>query len=257
MNPLAIPLPAVLPHPTDTRASPEFPLRLGGGKREAPPLPKGPSELGEANTGPRSLPPRVSRQKTQYQLQAGARGGAGRSAEGRGRGQGSACAPRVPGCSTATKRGRGEREGVGRGRGDPARSSPLTPRRQAASLPTLGPSERAQARKPAASAPKEPEEPNKMATPPSPLLLLPPLPARGAGAHTRPPPETRRRKRNQKPCGKATRPAGDAPSPPRAPPTYRLKPCPRTRAPAAKQQSSRRLRGDAARTEPPRLPRPP
>lgn len=88
MNPLAIPLPAVLPHPTDTRACPEFPLRLGGGKREAPPLPKGPSELGEANTGPRSLPPRVSRQKTQYQLQAGARGGGGEERGGKGEGPG-------------------------------------------------------------------------------------------------------------------------------------------------------------------------
>lgn len=85
-----------------------------------------------------------------------------------------------------------------------------------------------------------------------------PLPAasrhRGAGANPRPPP--RAPPRNPK-CGReGTRLPRDAPSPPRAP-TYRLKPCPRTRAQAAKQPDSRRLRRDAARTERPRLLRPP
>lgn len=121
MNPLAIPLPAVLPHPTDTRASPEFPLRLGGGKREAPPLPKGPSELGEANTGPRSLPPRVSRQKTQYQLQAGARGGRGGARREGGGARGARARPECPDAALrqseagASGRGWGEAEETQRG----------------------------------------------------------------------------------------------------------------------------------------------
>lgn len=145
-----------------------------------------PRDQGEANTGPEVFR-RGSRDKNPYQVQAG--GERGERAE---KGEGPEKRVRAPSARMqhCDKARPGTEGGGGARLRRPGASSPLTPRLQAASLSTLDPSERA-VRESTVSAPKAPEEPNKMATPPSPFLL-PPLPARGAGAHTRLPPQAHR-----------------------------------------------------------------
>lgn len=123
----------------------EFPLRPGGhggGKREAPPLPEGPREQGEANTGPEVFR-RGSRDKNPHQLQAGEGGGGGgekRAEKGEGpEGRVRAPSARMQHCDKARP---GTEGGGGARLRRPGAPSPLTPSHLAASLSTPDPSER-------------------------------------------------------------------------------------------------------------------
>lgn len=123
----------------------EFPLRPGGhggGKGEAPPLPEGPREQGEANTGPEVFR-RGSRDKNPHQLQAG-EGGGGGWRETRREGGGARGARARTKCPDAALRQSEARNG-GRGWGEAEETrSSLTPHSKSPGsvLSTPDPSER-------------------------------------------------------------------------------------------------------------------
>lgn len=87
MNPLAIPLPAVLPHPTDTRASPEFPLRLGGGKRGPAPS-QGTQRAGRGQHRTQKSSAEGLATKNPIPTPGGREGGRGEERGGKGEGPG-------------------------------------------------------------------------------------------------------------------------------------------------------------------------